>query len=464
MRRLENILRSIPTETDPTAAYATLKAQLGIFRSKDPASTPVPQNPPSSPPKTQSLPHAPKPTPIFLLVQYSGDDTDEEERGAQPVAAPVEGVESVLPPAAEGTPAQNIPSPASGGGSTSAHGPQPIEVVDIDDDDMEDFPPPPSDILLHQMEADWIFLQAMEDEPEREEQPLSRMMTMDHFLGETEALRANQLRREEETMEQRPRVVRRLVDEEEPMNQGAGEAVDDSEAVEDSRVRAERERKRKGKEIAHPPPKRIRPADVGIVITDAYQLASPQEGDEGSDTEGRELRWTRTSRRQQGSPATPPAADYSIPTVALTPDLLQQMLEFDNPKWQEEVNQRVTNQKRLKAGKKLHQPSLETIRDEEKFAEYITGIGFEWLLEVDETPVPEVLAKEFFTSFRFTGSTDLETRSVSFRVFGRGQKMSLNEFSIRMGLYTDAQVANGEWFGRDIGLPQRKPDFDQQAV
>ncbi|XP_042065419.1 skin secretory protein xP2-like [Salvia splendens] len=118
--------------------------------------------------------------------EASGDDTDEEEGGAQPVAAPVEGAESVPPLPAEGTPAQNIPSPASGGGSTSAHGPQPIEVVDIDDDDTEDFPPPPSDILLQQREADWNILQTVEEEPEREEHPLrrrTRRMTMDHFLG-----------------------------------------------------------------------------------------------------------------------------------------------------------------------------------------------------------------------------------------------------------------------------------------
>lgn len=43
-----------------------------------------------------------------------------------------------------------------------------------------------------------------------------------------------------------------------------------------------------------------------------------------------------------------------------------------------------------------------------QFLEYIRGIGFGWILEHTPVGVPVNLAKEFFTSFRFTNTTDLD--------------------------------------------------------
>ncbi|XP_042005839.1 uncharacterized protein LOC121754567 [Salvia splendens] len=119
---------------------------------------------------------------------------------------------------------------------------------------------------------------------------------------------------------QRPRTVRRLVDEEEPEEPKSQEAVKEKEAKEDSRQRGER--KRKGKGSVFTPLKRSRPTNEGVIITDASEPASPltRERDEGSDAEEQELRWTQRSRRQQGRPTISPSTIYSPQHVPLDQD------------------------------------------------------------------------------------------------------------------------------------------------
>ncbi|XP_042016126.1 mucin-7-like [Salvia splendens] len=171
IRNLDRILQSMPSDTDIPTVYATIKARLGISMSRDRATTSTPQNPPKNPPKnppsssqTPALRHTPTPTPGFPLVQYSGDDSDEEE--AQPAATPVAETEAVpAQPHAEGTTTPKTPTPPSGGSSNSRTllGPtQPIEVVNIDDDSTEDLLPPPNEILQQKM-AEWNFITHAED-------------------------------------------------------------------------------------------------------------------------------------------------------------------------------------------------------------------------------------------------------------------------------------------------------------
>ncbi|XP_042027171.1 uncharacterized protein LOC121774345 [Salvia splendens] len=148
LRRLYKILRSIPSKMDIATVYATVKARLGISLSKDKATTSTSQNPSRNPPSTsqaQAPLRTPEPTPVVLLVQYSGDDSEEE--GAQPAATPAAETKLVPQPHAEGTTVPNAPTPPSGGASNSPtllRPTQPIEVVNIDDDSMEDFLPPPA--------------------------------------------------------------------------------------------------------------------------------------------------------------------------------------------------------------------------------------------------------------------------------------------------------------------------------
>ncbi|XP_042030033.1 uncharacterized protein LOC121776961 [Salvia splendens] len=196
IRRLDRILWSMPSDTDIPTVYATIKARLGISLSRDRATTSTPQNPPQNPPsssQTPTLRHTPTPTLGFPLVQYSGDDSDEE--GAQPAATLVPETEAV--PAhlhVEGTTTPNTPTPPSGGRSNSPTllGPtQSIEVVNIDDDSMEDLLPPPNEILP-QREAEWNFITHAEDEsvPDKEEEPLrrrTRRMEINRLIEEVEA-------------------------------------------------------------------------------------------------------------------------------------------------------------------------------------------------------------------------------------------------------------------------------------
>ncbi|XP_042055951.1 uncharacterized protein LOC121800413 [Salvia splendens] len=82
--RLDRILRSMPSEMDTAAVYASLKARLGISRSRDLATTSAPENLPQNPPyssQTQAPLHAPEPTPFFPLVQYSGDSDKKKKEG-----------------------------------------------------------------------------------------------------------------------------------------------------------------------------------------------------------------------------------------------------------------------------------------------------------------------------------------------------------------------------------------------
>ncbi|XP_042012074.1 proteoglycan 4-like [Salvia splendens] len=193
-RRLTRILRSMPSEMDIATVYSTVKARLGISLSKDRATTSTSQNPPRHPPsasQTQAPLRTPEPTPFIPLVQYIRDES-EEEGGAQPTA-PTEEALSVPPPHAEDTTVPNAPTPPSGGGSNSPTllGPtQPIEAED-------------------------------ESVPETKEEPLrlqTRRMEINTLIKEVEAGVASMQRAEEEHVE-RPRVVRRLLDEpEEPEN------------------------------------------------------------------------------------------------------------------------------------------------------------------------------------------------------------------------------------------------------
>ncbi|XP_042008974.1 lysine-rich arabinogalactan protein 19-like [Salvia splendens] len=87
---LDKILRSIPSEMDNAAAYAALKAKLGISRFKEPDSSSKTKIPPSSPTSPSPSPIQPPPSPIaqpsppsptftpIQPVKYGGEASDEE--------------------------------------------------------------------------------------------------------------------------------------------------------------------------------------------------------------------------------------------------------------------------------------------------------------------------------------------------------------------------------------------------
>ncbi|XP_042019118.1 dextranase-like [Salvia splendens] len=360
LRRLDKILRSIPSELDDAAAYAELKARLRISGSKDPVSSSktkiIPSSPMSPSPSTiqPSPPSLPKytstvqPSPTFTLPSSPTSPSPTTSLPISPISPspsspiqPMQTSEDTSDKEGWGDYGQPfaVPSPGRGGVCTSVHKPHLTEGGEINEEEVEEF----------HLFFDYGEAEKEEDLPRRQ----TRRMTTDRLLGEAETLKT---RGEEEAVVQRPRTIRQLVDEEESEEPENLEADEERTAEEDSRQK--RERKRKGKGSVLPPPKKKCPAFTGDVITNDFAPAFPLSQNEDSDLEEPELRWTRASRRRQGRPATSPSTTYSPQHVVLTSALLQQMLKFDDPKLQEEVHQRVTSQKKLKAGKILHLPSL----------------------------------------------------------------------------------------------------------
>ncbi|KAL1536558.1 hypothetical protein AAHA92_29190 [Salvia divinorum] len=109
---------------------------------------------------------------------------------------------------------------------------------------------------------------------------------------------------------------------------------------------------------------------------------------------------------------------------------------------------------------------MTTFEDEAEatLLEYISGIGFDWLLGTEAPDVPEILAQEFFTTFLFKNTFDLQKKSISFRIFGTEMRMNLTEWSVRLGLFTEEQAEAGEWVDREIGKPKANRSFDPHAV
>ena len=74
---------------------------------------------------------------------------------------------------------------------------------------------------------------------------------------------------------------------------------------------------------------------------------------------------------------------------------------------------------------------------------YIRAIGFEWLLNHSDHEVPVVAAREFFSTFRFKATVDLDADSISFRLFNMEYLMSIREWPLRMGLFTNEEDEEG---------------------
>ncbi|KAL1533036.1 hypothetical protein AAHA92_32978 [Salvia divinorum] len=226
----------------------------------------------------------------------------------------------------------------------------------------------------------------------------------------------------------------------------------DEEEAERQRFRAER--KRKGKLLARLAAKRAKASSETLAIREQSQL-SWERG------RLREAESSEEERREEEEEEQPRYKKLSIIMDRL---VLQQMTEFDDSKVQEECAGRLTGGKKVKSGKRLHRPSLRELGAEEKFLEYMSGIGFEWLLEFNSADIPIALAQEFFTSFHFKATTDVTEKSISFRIFGRQVKVSLTEWSIRLGLYTEEQAREREWSARQLGQLKSDTDFDPQAA
>ena len=73
------------------------------------------------------------------------------------------------------------------------------------------------------------------------------------------------------------------------------------------------------------------------------------------------------------------------------------------------------------------------------------ALGFESLLENRDPEISVRLAMEFFTTFRFQVTTDLDEVSIFFRIFGGELSMSLIEWTVRLGMCSLEEAIRPEW-------------------
>lgn len=119
------------------------------------------------------------------------------------------------------------------------------------------------------------------------------------------------------------------------------------------------------------------------------------------------------------------------------------MGKLDDPKRAQTYKERRTSGKIAKSGKRYDPEALWEIGSDEEFLAYIREIGFEWLLNHSTAEVPVTLAKEFFSTFHLNPTTDLDTDSITFRLFNQEYEMGIREWSLRMGLFTHAEDKEG---------------------
>ena len=111
----------------------------------------------------------------------------------------------------------------------------------------------------------------------------------------------------------------------------------------------------------------------------------------------------------------------------LTDELMEDMKHYNTKKLQDAFDDKEDSSKQVKCGKVLHIPSLDELSVRDTFLASMEALGFEWLLENRDPEISVRLAKEFFTTFRFQVTTDLDEVSISFRIFGGEMSMSLIE-------------------------------------
>ncbi|XP_042023070.1 uncharacterized protein LOC121770403 [Salvia splendens] len=103
--------------------------------------------------------------------------------------------------------------------------------------------------------------------------------------------------------------------------------------------------------------------------------------------------------------------------IWITKELLDKMRKFTDPKRTAIYKEKSAVEKYAKFRKMYDSAELKEISSNDEFQSYIDAIGFDWLLKHSTSEVPIDLAREFFSTFRFKSTTDLDAESINFRLF-----------------------------------------------
>lgn len=108
---------------------------------------------------------------------------------------------------------------------------------------------------------------------------------------------------------------------------------------------------------------------------------------------------------------------YAKYGVELDMELAELMKQFSDPKLAASLKRRRGGLKRYLSGYLVHFDSLHTLQVHEEFADYMDRAGFSWLMDLETYKVPLILCDEFFTSFKFDITTNLNKPCIEFRLF-----------------------------------------------
>ncbi|XP_042019114.1 titin homolog [Salvia splendens] len=206
------------------------------------------------------------------------------------------------------------------------------------------------------------------------------------------------------------------------------------QAEEEARYQQARKRKEKAPIQRKSVTKKSRVVNTGIVITEAA-LRTPPSRQELSDSEYAASEESASDSdisledEEHGEQLLPDdhrelvhlpieRLRYRRWTVDFTDEIAEEMKLFETKKLQDTFDSMDDGNKDVKCGKVMHYPSLDELGVREQFLAYLHALGFEWLLRNGNPDICVRLAKEFFTTFRFRVTTDLDEVSLSFRLFG----------------------------------------------
>ncbi|XP_042049934.1 uncharacterized protein LOC121795463 [Salvia splendens] len=211
------------------------------------------------------------------------------------------------------------------------------------------------------------------------------------------------------------------------------------------------ERKRKGKQIAPSSTKKAKgksadhsPSPPAEVPSDV-KSENPNESSDSEEEQEVEL-------------------NFEPKEIWITKELLNAMGKFEDPKRTAIYAEKSVVGKYAKSGKMYDSAELKGISSNDEFRGYIGAIGFDWLLKHSTIEVPIDVAREFFSTFRFKSTTDLDADSINFRLFNEEHVMSIREWTLRMGLLMRTEDDEGLWNERMVGPPKLTPGFKAQSA
>ncbi|XP_057810363.1 uncharacterized protein LOC131024847 [Salvia miltiorrhiza] len=150
------------------------------------------------------------------------------------------------------------------------------------------------------------------------------------------------------------------------------------------------------------------------------------------------------------------ATAQKFPVEFSDPTEIEELLNFLDEALCKAVN--IRRRKNFLTGKTLDLASIERLGVKDRFVAYFERIGWSWLLCESSHPVYQELALEFFSTFKFVDTADLDKKCISFRLFNMHHDLSLSEWSVKLGICTLEEVVEHDFRAAYCGLDTVESD------